>query len=90
MTWSVPADGLACGTLSGSSDMLFCRMGGYPGMYDVKNQGATDEIVQVTRPGCWINIISADGMVLIPEAGSGCSCDFAIHATMGFLPTSTK
>ena len=83
--WSVASGSLGCGTLSASSEMLFCRLGSYPGMLDVKKKAASEIIVQVTRPGCWINIIPAEGMVLIPEAASGCTCDFAIHATMGFL-----
>ena len=74
------------------SDMMYCRVGDYTGMLDVKRNldlnrdVASDSIVEVTRPGRWIDIITADGMVLMPEGGSGCSCNFAIHASMGFLP----
>ena len=45
-----------------------------------------ENLVEITRPGCWINIIPVGGMVLVPEAGSGCSCEYSIHASMGFLP----
>ena len=44
-------------------------------------------ITTVSRPGCWINIIPAGGLVLIPEASSGCTCDFAVQASMAFLPS---
>ena len=88
VAWSVPAGGLACGTLSGASNKLFCRLNGFPGMLDLTNKAAGDSLVEVTRPGCWINIVAADGMVLVPEAGSGCSCQLSIHASMGFRPVS--
>lgn len=82
--WQLSENG-ACGTLSAAGSVMFCRVN-YPRLYDLSNQGKPDNLVEVTRPGCWINIIAAGGLVLMPEAGSGCSCDFPLHATMAFLP----
>jgi outer membrane protein assembly factor BamB len=82
--WRLDENG-NCGTLSASSSLVFCRKN-YPRMYDLKKKGAADNLVEVTRPGCYINIITAGGLVLMPEAGSGCSCEFPIHATMAFVP----
>ncbi len=39
------------------------------------------------RPGCWINFIPAGGLLLVPEASSGCQCPFAIATTIVFKPT---
>jgi outer membrane protein assembly factor BamB len=39
-----------------------------------------------TRPGCWINIIPAGGLALIPEASSGCVCHYSLQTSMAFLP----
>jgi len=80
-----------CGTLSASGSMLFSRLGNHPGFVDLGANAAQsdlvkEDLVQVTRPGCWINIIPAGGMILVPEAGSGCSCGFSIHASMAFGP----
>ena len=76
-----------CGTLSASSSMLFSRLSDYPGFIDLGQKMNKENLVEITRPGCWINIIPVGGMVLIPEAGSGCSCEYSIHASMGFLPS---
>jgi len=37
-------------------------------------------------PGCWINIIPAGGLVLIPEASSGCTCGYPLQTSMAFIP----
>ena len=39
------------------------------------------------RPGCWINFIPAGGLLLVPEASSGCACPFPIVCTTVFKPT---
>ena len=86
--WSTSKVGVGgnCGTLSASSTMLFSRLSDYPGFIDLGKGMNKENLVEITRPGCWINIIPVGGMVLVPEAGSGCSCEYSIHASMGFLP----
>ena len=86
--WSTSKVGVGgnCGTLSASSTMLFSRLSDYPGFIDLGEEMKKENLVEITRPGCWINIIPVGGMVLVPEAGSGCSCEYSIHASMGFLP----
>ena len=86
--WSTSKVGVGgnCGTLSASLTMLFSRLSDYPGFIDLGQEMNKENLVEITRPGCWINIIPAGGMVLVPEAGSGCSCEYCIHASMGFLP----
>jgi outer membrane protein assembly factor BamB len=78
--------GHGCGGLSGSACYLFGR-GGNPRMYELDpgTQSGT-AITQVSRPGCWINMIAADGLLLIPEASSGCSCALSIQASLGLAP----
>jgi len=81
--------GHGCGTLSGSASYLFAR-GGNPRMYkiaaDGKESGAV--LTNVSRPGCWINIIPAGGLVLIPEFSAGCSCAYPIQASIVLMPTN--
>lgn len=39
------------------------------------------------RPSCWLSTIPANGMLLMPEAGGGCSCGGWMETSLGFLPT---
>ena len=36
------------------------------------------------RPGCWINVIPANGLVLFPEASAGCTCKYPLQTSIGF------
>ncbi|NQT36822.1 MAG: PQQ-binding-like beta-propeller repeat protein, partial [Planctomycetes bacterium] len=74
LPFTLDRGGGGCGTLSGSAEYLFGR-GSQPRIYPLDSGGrASRPLSTVSRPGCWINIISADGLVLVPEASSGCSC----------------
>ena len=77
--------GGGCGTLSASSSYLFGR-GGNPQMYDLSNAGANIPLTYNTRPGCWINIIPAGGLILIPESSSGCTCSYPVQTSLAFVP----
>ena len=81
--WSMTARS-GCGTMSGSARCLFYRDAN-PNIFDPE-VGNRRKITSVSRPGCWINIIPAGGLVLIPEASSGCTCNFAVQTSMAFIP----
>jgi len=53
-------------------------------------EGAVRKINHVSRPGCWINIIPAGGMVLIPEASSGCTCSFPLQTSIAYRPARLR
>jgi len=89
--WTIPLRH-KCGSLSASANYLFGRYGARNhhifdiGVLDGSRKGtAIEGLTSVTRPGCWINMIAAGGLVLAPEASSGCSCGFPIRATMAFV-----
>ncbi|EDM28646.1 hypothetical protein LNTAR_08754 [Lentisphaera araneosa HTCC2155] len=42
------------------------------------------------RPSCWLSMIPASGMLLVPEGGAGCSCGGWIETSLGFSPWETK
>jgi hypothetical protein len=44
------------------------------------------QLTGVTRPGCWLNIIPANGLVLVPESSSGCTCAYSIQSSLAFAP----
>ncbi len=54
-------------------------------MYILDKAGKSNPLNKVSRPGCWINIIPAGGLVLVPEASSGCSCNHPIQTSFGFV-----
>lgn len=76
-----------CGQISASSSSLFFRHGN-PTMFDLK-ENTYSRITTTTRPGCWINLIPAGGLLLAPEASSGCTCKFAIQTSMAFRPVTS-
>jgi outer membrane protein assembly factor BamB len=82
--WAFSRQGHGCGTLSGSASQLFYRAG-HPAMFDLGSRQAR-KLSVVSRPGCWINIIPAGGLILVPEASSGCTCGFSIETTIVFAP----
>jgi outer membrane protein assembly factor BamB len=79
-----------CGNLSASAHYLMGRYW-HHAMLSLKDlaagnqESAVDRLTSVSRPGCWISTISAGGMVLAPEASTGCACYFPSHASMGFI-----
>jgi len=37
------------------------------------------------RPGCWLNIICANGLVLVPESSSGCTCPYPLRCSFALI-----
>ena len=83
-SWVLNRGGHGCGSLTASASACFFRAGN-PTMCDLTT-GKISKVTQVSRPGCWINIIPAGGLLLIPEASSGCTCNFPVQASMAFGP----
>ena len=73
-----------CGTVSASASTLFFRQSN-PTMFTLKTNHY-EKVTTCTRPGCWINMIPAGGLLLIPEASSGCSCNYAVQTSLAFFP----
>jgi outer membrane protein assembly factor BamB len=40
------------------------------------------------RPSCWLSFIPANGMLLLPEGGGGCSCGGWMETSIGFAPST--
>ncbi len=74
-----------CGGFSGSANNLFARNSN-PTFYDIyeENREGT-HLTEVNRPGCWINIIPAGDIISVPEASSGCTCDYPIQTSFVFI-----
>ncbi|MBM3891861.1 MAG: hypothetical protein FJ388_22335, partial [Verrucomicrobia bacterium] len=72
-----------CGIVSMSATSAFSRAKDHPWMFDLKT-GEHTVLTTAARPGCWINMIPAGGLVLIPEASAGCTCGYAIQTSLAF------
>lgn len=83
--WQFNRQGHGCGGVSASAQSLFWR-GGNPWMVDLSEEGGAQRLNAVSRPGCWINMIPAGGLLLIPEASSGCTCAFPMQTSMALIP----
>ena len=75
-----------CGTMSASASCLFFRDGN-PTMIDFNSDhGRWTKLTHVSRPGCWVNVIPAEGLILIPESSAGCVCGFSLQTSMALVP----
>jgi len=86
--WSIMRTGHHCGIVSAAPHMLLFRSGD-TGFYDLVEDGGTRHFAG-HRPGCWINSIAANGLVMIPEASSGCVCLFSILTTVVLEPREAR
>jgi len=78
--------GHGCGNVSGAASYLFAR-GGNPRMYEITDAAESGvPLTRVSRPGCWINIIPAGGLVSIPEFSSGCTCSYPLQTSIVLMP----
>ena len=80
--------GHGCGTFSASDGCLFYRSS-YQAMNDLQAD-AGPSLWTGIRPGCWINMIPAGGILLVPEGSSGCTCPFPIQTSVAYYPTHRK
>jgi len=83
VSWTFNRSGWGCGTACASATHLYVR-----GDNAVAWNLATSQASRFTtrsRPGCYIDVIPAGGLVNIPETSSGCTCDaYKIQTSMAF------
>jgi outer membrane protein assembly factor BamB len=78
--------GHCCSATSAAPNMFFLR-GYFLWYYDLqKDQGMLP--FGAIRPGCWINTIPANGLLLFPEASAGCTCSYPIRSTVVMQPSA--
>jgi len=75
-----------CGIISGSKNMLFFRSATM-GYYWFDNIEAGIQNYGGIRPGCWINIIPAGGLVLMPDATNRCDCSYLMKSWIALKPS---
>jgi hypothetical protein len=75
--------GGGCGSYAATEKSLVFRAGNVT-MWDVADNSFSNW--HRLRPDCWISTIPADGMLLSPEGGGGCSCGSWLETSLGFMP----
>lgn len=87
--WSVMRTGHHCGMLTGSDSGMILFRSGATGFMDLNSDDGIRHFAG-HRLGCWINAISANGLVMIPEASAGCVCQFSIASTIVMEPRESR
>ena len=80
--WQFARPGHHCGCPAASPHTMLFRSQTL-GWYDLVDDFGTQHF-GAQRPGCWINFIPANGLLMMPEASSGCMCPFPNMCTIVF------
>jgi len=74
-----------CATYAATLNALLYRgEGGCISMWDINRKTVSGWYN--LRPSCWLSTVAANGMVLSPEGGGGCSCGNWLETSIGFAP----
>ncbi|MBN2377761.1 MAG: PQQ-binding-like beta-propeller repeat protein [Sedimentisphaerales bacterium] len=82
--WEFERPGHACGVVTGCPNTLLFRSY-WTAYYDLTQDYGTMHFSGL-RTGCWINTIPAGGVVIQPEASSGCNCEYSLQCTLVMKP----
>lgn len=83
--YNVPKSGHGCASYALTEQSIFYRGGSVTQFnFDTREFSRWERL----RPDCWISTIPAQGLVLSPEAGGGCSCGNWLETSMVMAPIS--
>lgn len=74
-----------CADCSASATHCFGRNTGNPTSYNLRGAGASNVLSSALRPGCYISIIPAGGLVLLPAYSAGCTCGYTLQTSIAWL-----
>ncbi|MBT3379794.1 MAG: PQQ-binding-like beta-propeller repeat protein [Lentisphaerae bacterium] len=80
--WTFPRS-YGCGTIAGCESMLLFRSA-TAGFFDFIEEGTTN--FGAVRPNCSSSMIAAGGLVIMPEASSGCTCSYNFQTSLALAP----
>ncbi len=75
-----------CATPTGSARAIFYRSTGIAS-FDFASE-TQFYVSDVSRPSCWISVLPAGGLLLMPEYSIGCNCAFPLQTTIVLVPGS--
>ena len=70
-----------CGTMAGAANLLHYR--DYNDEVWDLDANTQSEFSQL-RSNCWIGMISGNGLLMSPESGGGCSCQWPIYTSLAY------
>jgi outer membrane protein assembly factor BamB len=83
--YNVPKSGHGCASYALTEQAIFYRGGSVTQFnFDTREFSRWERL----RPDCWLSTIPAQGMVLSPEGGGGCSCGNWLETSMVLAPKS--
>lgn len=89
-SWALVRPGHSCGTLSGTGNCIFFRASN-PTVFNLTKESQNAfTALSPSRPSCWINMIPATGLLLIPEGSASCVCSYSLQTSMAFAPVARE
>ncbi|MCF7849946.1 MAG: PQQ-binding-like beta-propeller repeat protein, partial [Kiritimatiellales bacterium] len=76
--------GKNCAPMQGNKNILFFRQQDIC-MTDLENDSGISSIGAI-RPSCWINMVAANGIALLPVGDSGCACPYSMRTSFAMAP----
>ena len=75
-----------CGQLAGCPSTLMKRSGSM-GFFDLNGRSGVYHFPNM-RASCWVNMIPACGLVLVPEGSSSCPCAYNYKTSVAMIPAN--
>ncbi len=75
-----------CGQMAGCENALMKRSGSM-GFFDLTDRSGVYHFPNI-RASCWVNMIPACGLVLVPEGSSSCPCAYNYKTSVAMVPDS--
>jgi len=86
--WEFLRPGHCCSITSASAHTLFYRSY-WAAIYELTGDKGLN-LFGAIRPGCWLNMITAGGLMIMPEASSGCTCSFPLRCSLAMAHKPEK
>ncbi len=81
--WEFLRPGHCCSIASASAHTMFYRSS-WTAIYDLDGDKGV-RLFGGIRPGCWLNMISAGGIMVMPDSSSGCTCSYPIRCSLAMI-----
>ncbi len=78
--WEFYRPGHSCSVTSAAAECIFFRSYNNA-YYDLAEDRGLSYFGGI-RTGCWVNFIPANGLLMVPESSSGCTCSFPLRSTV--------
>ena len=73
-----------CGQLAGCKNVVMKRSGSM-GFFDLSGRSGVYHFPNM-RASCWVNMVPACGLVLVPEGSSSCPCAYNYKTSVAMMP----